>query len=209
MKDDPVDSTAPYKDRLELAMAEAHHRVKNTLQNIISYINIMFAKKDVVGKEEIQKLTHYIQSLSSLHDLLLQEVKSRGDGKMINMDRIIHQIIELQSLQKMITCSEIPEMPGPPRRAATLSLVLNELIDYFSSFGSTELFLNFELKDEQRVVMTLREGTTDSDAIDHAAALPQGLQVAALLTKSDLQSTFEWIQSNRPMCMQLKIPLNN
>lgn len=202
------DSTAPYKDRLELAMAEAHHRVKNTLQNIISYINIMFTRKDTVKKEDIQKLIHYIQSLASLHDLLLEQVRSGRDGKMINMDKIVSDIVQIQSLQRNISSGEIPEMLGPPRQAATLSLIVNELFDFFFNFGSTETFIEFEKSSDGIVVMTMREGTTEIGEQDLTEDPPQGLQVAELLAKSDLRSSFEWINKCRPLNVKLKIPIN-
>lgn len=123
-------------DRPELSVAEAHHRIKNTLQNVISYINIMFMKKDVVTRDELEKLVRFIKSLASLHDFLRDSSVRRDESGLVRLDILMNDLVELHAVNLEIDAERFPPIQCTARRAATTSLIMTELFDNASRFGT-------------------------------------------------------------------------
>lgn len=193
-----------------MEVAEAHHRVKNTLQNIISYTHMIFARKKIVTQDEINKLIQYIHSLNTLHDLLFEEAKKSGDMKSVRIDRIIEQLLEIHSLTKTITCIEMPPIVGTPRRAATLSLIINEVLDYASSITNRDIQLEIShVGDHQaRFILSFesQNGATQEQILRER---PYGVMVAESVAKADLESGLTWSVTGTVIRVQFQLPLEN
>ncbi|MDZ4786505.1 MAG: histidine kinase dimerization/phosphoacceptor domain -containing protein [bacterium] len=169
------------------AVLEAHHRVKNTLQNLISYINLMFASRENIDKSEIQKLINHIHSLSLIHDILFEQTKKNDFNKIIRIDLVLHQLIELISLNRHIEFELLPEFSGSPRLASSLSLIINELLDNATRHGKDKI--KFQIRRQTSGLMTIRI-ENDIQSVPALSNLKDstGLKLARMLTKVDLKS---------------------
>lgn len=182
--------THELNSRLKLGMSEAHHRVKNTLQNVISYMNVMLGRRPHLDREDVQKLVLYIHALTSLHDILLEEVQGQGDGKTVRLDRILGDVLTINAHNKSIEWGNIPELFTTPRQAATLSLIINELLDNASKFGQGTVTVKIE-EGELRGVLEVSNTISETPSLMPEGKESRGLEVARLLAKADLQSALE------------------
>lgn len=133
--------------KLSGAIAAEHslHSTKNILQNIISYINILFksAENGNLGPTEVRHIVNYIHGLASLQDILYQDSLSGGDCKTVRIDRCFSTLLELVASQRKLAYQEIPPMTVSSRKAANLIILLIETIDLFDT--DTEVTLEFSL----------------------------------------------------------------
>lgn len=187
-------------------VAEAHHRVKNTLQNIISYVNVMFASREQVSREELLKLTRYVHSLSLIHDVLLREVQSNGSAKKVRLDRILQDFAELYALEMELEVEDIPPALTSTRRAATVSLILNELLDNSKRYGSGNVSLQCGIADQSHLRIAVKN---DLSAGQSGAAVVQGngLRISSLLAQRDLESSLETVVSEGKIASSFLVPV--
>ena len=133
-------------------VGEMHHRVKNTLQNIISYINLMFSANDQVSKKEIEKLIHFVHNLSSLYDLIHSEVQAQNGLQAVRFEQLTHGIITEYSSNYPIRASAIPSLYITTSCALTLCLCLNELLDLASRIGAGTAEIMFTAQAEKVIL---------------------------------------------------------
>ena len=164
---------------------EAHHRVKNSFQNIISYINILLGANDALSKKDVQKVVNYIHSLSSIHNVLFDQIKWNESAAVVQIDRVLHDLVENQAAGDAVEYRSDGRMFVTPRRAATLSLVVNELVSNALKHGSGDTLVLLETTSPGLAKITV----TNRVASANGAATPlSGLRLAGLLVKSDLHS---------------------
>ena len=195
--------------QLEQALSEAHHRVKNTIQNVLSYIHVMFQNRDFVTKQDIGKLTTYLRSLSTIHDLLLEEITSFGNDGTIRLDRIITDLVELFSIQHTVRCDYVPAISTTPRIAATVALIVTELLDNAVRFDSkTEIpIISLELSpDGTQVILDISNSYIPSD--QGAVSAPgNGIRIVELLCKADLRCKPQFTSDDRLWTASIKFTL--
>lgn len=127
--------------RLQKGLAEAHHRVRNSFQNIISYINILLRNNDSLIRSDIKKLTNHIHSLSSLHSILLEEVTENVDGKLVRFDRVLNNVFSSNFNGREFHWEEISEIKTSPRKTANFCLIISEAIETAFKFGNSPVTL--------------------------------------------------------------------
>lgn len=193
--------------RLKLGMSEAHHRVKNTLQNIISYINILFTQRSSLDKGDVQKLIAYIHGLSSLHDILLEEVKAHGEAREVRLDRVINDVLAINSQTKSLNWTEIPELITSPRRAATISLIINELLDDAACIADASI--DFSITRQSKQTAALMVVATGNSHSTEAIPESRGMQIVHLLAKADLQSQVSVIREPGRYQASILLPVGN
>ena len=89
--------------RLQRAIAESHHRIKNNLQVLSSIIELQSGKedddKDDAAKEIWSRLSNHIHSLASLHDMITLETRDGdGDVNRVNVKSALEKIFPLLSI---------------------------------------------------------------------------------------------------------------
>ena len=189
-------------------VVEAHHRVKNTLQNIISYINVMFATSEQVSREQLQKLIRYVHSLSIVHDILLSEFKQSGDSKQVRIDRVAANIFELASIEIRLELPIIPQAFVTTRRAATLCLVLNEVLDNAKIHGIENSLVQIVVTLENlRITFSIMNQLRPEDS-DSEFILGSGLRIAKLLAEKDLESPIDLLQANGEFLATFSCPVS-
>jgi two-component sensor histidine kinase len=147
----------------------------------------MFSGREQVTRDELLKLTKYVHSLSLIHDVLLREVQQGGTGKLVRLDRILSDLVELYSVEMNLRGSEFPACNTTTRRAATVSLILNELIDNGMKYGSGETVVSSRLTAVGILELAVWN-SVPSDEFSESIKWGNGLRISALLSKRDLES---------------------
>lgn len=195
------------QDRLDLGIAEAHHRVKNTLQNIISYITLMFARKESVQKDDIEKLIRFIRSLASLHDFLRESDHRKTSAGLIRVDMLLNDIVSLHATDYQVSCEELPPSLCAPRQAATLSLIMTELLANASRYGSGEITLHKMPSEDTFLTIAIENKLTQPLGDVRAPSNTQGAHLVKSLARADFGFEPEYIISDSSFKVVLKIPI--
>ncbi|MDX1933291.1 MAG: PAS domain S-box protein [Capsulimonadales bacterium] len=135
--------------RLQRAMAETHHRVKNNLQVILALIEIGLGdaiKGDPVSS--LRRIGQHIRTLADLHDLLTQQASARATTDQISvrvlLERLLGYLRETAVDHSIV--SEIEDTVISVRGGASLTLLVNELIANAVKHGRGEVQVRFRVE---------------------------------------------------------------
>ena len=178
--------------RLQRAMAETHHRVKNNLQVIVALVAIQSAELDVAGAEVLRRINHHIRSLALIHDLLTQQAKTNGNMDKLGMDAMMGKLLPLMisvSGNRAIT-AECADIPLPPEKAGSLAMLINECVSNavkHSKSGTIEIILRHN--GEKAVLTICDQGDGFPDGFDPQKAANTGFSLIESAAKWDLGGT--------------------
>src|SRR5437588_3787172 len=115
--------------RLQRAMVETHHRVKNNLQIIAAMLDIpaVSSEQTVPGRYIVQ-LRSQIQTLAAVHDVLTQEAKDDVELESISSRAVLEKLITLiQATSNGRKLNfEVVDLKLPVRKGTSLALIVNE-----------------------------------------------------------------------------------
>lgn len=177
--------------REDVAVSELHHRIKNTLQNLVSYIGIMLGERETVGRREIEKLIRFVHSIAALYAISLRDLSEGGDRDTIRLEQVIESIVQLNTMGNKIVLSDLPRIPGTHRQAATLGLILNELLDNAVRFGDGNITVTVSPKTEGGASLRVTNGTRTYNGNGSAKtnSYGAGLRLVELMSQADLNTT--------------------
>lgn len=112
-------------------LQEAHHRIKNNLQSVISLLALQSEKSNSKAVEDaIGQIINRIKAIASVHELLSQDQRAIS---YINVQQIIRKLIDyalVKAESKKIKLSFTgQDLLLPYKKATSLALVINELIN--------------------------------------------------------------------------------
>ncbi len=113
-----------------MAVQEMHHRIKNSLQTIISLINLQRRRSSSEeARADMQVISSRIQAIATTHQLLAQDV-SRGRVSLRGVvGNIAHNVIRSQTTACRIYLTESgDDFEVSSDVATTVALVVNELL---------------------------------------------------------------------------------
>lgn len=187
--------------RLQVGMSEAHHRIKNSLQNISSLLNIKIRNSGNLSEEDAQKLSTHIQGLAKMHELLLEKTNEADVNQDVDIKPILTHIIEtLQaSVPDRVIESELTEVSLPARTTSSISVIVNELLSNAIKHGDAKIKVELKkLNDKELVLSVSNDGSQFTDELKDKSKTRNGLTIVEALALGDLGSApkFENINSN-------------
>lgn len=138
--------------RLQRAMTETHHRVKNNLQIMASMVEMhVLTGAEFIAAEEVKKLGLHVQTLAAVHELLTQEAKDDGQAQYIPAREVIERLIQM--LQKTAGArrivNNIEEARLSAKQGTSLALILNELISNALKYSPGDIRVEFTLQGDK------------------------------------------------------------
>jgi two-component sensor histidine kinase len=160
--------------RLQRAMAESHHRIKNNLQTLGAVVDMsIMDSPEMVPVSVLNRLGQHIQTLASLHDMLTIEAKNEAEMDIINVKKALEKISPM--LQATSGGRRIEfvaeEVRLPLKQSSALLLLASELISNALKHG----------KGTVRLVLSVQGACARLEVMDEGAGFPAGFdpQVAA------------------------------
>ena len=125
--------------RLQRAMSETHHRVKNNLQVISAMVDMQtMQESESVPKHELTMIANNIRGLAAIHDLLTEQSTSGGEVDYITVDQAFEKLIPM--LQGIACGRPLLYNAGgirmPSRQGAALIVAVNELVSNAVKHGA-------------------------------------------------------------------------
>ncbi len=185
--------------RLQQAMTETHHRVKNNLQILAAMIDVDLMQDTMtLSKEELQRLNMHIHTLAAIHDLLTQAAKADGQAAFLWTGPVLTKLLTLleQSQDRRIPATRLDDVRLPVHPVTSLALIANELISNALKYGRGQVEVSFRVEDHVAVLRVDDDGPGFPDGFDVIKASHTGLELVENLARHDLHGKVTY--TNRP-----------
>lgn len=176
--------------RLQRAMRETHHRVKNNLQMIAAMIDMQeMEHTESVSISELTRLRRHIQALSALHDLLTQQARTDMDVFDLSVLEAMESLIPtLQSLAADRNIAfAVEDLRMPVRHVTALILLINELVSNAIKHGQGEIEVIFAPRAGSIALEVRDRGPGFPVDFNATTAAHTGLELVKTLTRLDLR----------------------
>ena len=176
-------------ERLQRAMAETHHRVKNNLQVVSGLIELLtLDRMEEITPNELRRLSQHVRSLAALHDMLTQQARSDGGIDFLSTkDALDHLIPLLQSftgprpLNYTVDDTLLPIGYGTP-----LAVLLNELVSNAVKHGEGDIDVSLAVVNDQARLEVADAGPGFPPNFEWGKAAHTGLELVDTVTRFDL-----------------------
>jgi PAS domain S-box-containing protein len=185
--------------RLRRAMTETHHRVKNNLQLISALIDMQrHGTRDAIPISELTRLSHNIQALGVIHDILTQEAKADGDAESLSSATVLERLLPMlkQTIDGRELEFRIDDVKLAGRKATALALITNELVSNAVKHGRGNIQVVFRVADETAALEVSDEGPGLTKEFNPKTTAHTGIELIENIAGWDLGG--ETIYENRP-----------
>jgi two-component sensor histidine kinase len=157
--------------RLQRAIAETHHRVKNNLQVISALIDIQLSEDaPTIPKSEVERLGQHVRALATVHELLTYETKTGGIVATLSVREMLNRLAP--SLRGILgdrpISYRIDDVRLSVKHTTSLAALVNELVSNAVKHGEGEI----------EVVFTISEGRGHLIVTDRGPGFPQEFSTA-------------------------------
>jgi two-component sensor histidine kinase/PAS domain-containing protein len=176
--------------RLQRAMSETHHRVKNNLQVIAALLDMQeMLYRDAVPMSEIVRLRHHVKALSTIHDLLTHQAKNDAEVYDLSVLDAIEQLVPIIQGVVMSRTIEfsVDDLRMPVRQSTALTVLVNELVSNAVKHGQGAIRLAFATQNGRAMLEVTDEGPGFAPDFDPVTAANTGLELILTLAQLDLQ----------------------
>ncbi|MGQ9455451.1 MAG: GAF domain-containing protein [Armatimonadota bacterium] len=185
-------------------LQEMHHRVKNSLQTIVSLLRLQMklGKVDSLEKALTQSINR-IQSIASVHELLsrenLDDVPLRRLAETILTPTVKSLVPEEGSVRLAV---EGEDFLLPSGQATYVALILNELVHNAVEHGlraaiGSELTINISRDEDNYMIEVANDGEPLPADFDIRRHRNLGLQIVESLVRDNLLGSFELFSEDK------------
>lgn len=187
--------------RLQRAMTETHHRVKNNLQVIAAMIDMQagdYEEEQAVPLDKFLQLKTHIHTLSIVHDLLTHSVKEGEDIQRVSAKAVLERLLPMlqQTAGRGRVHYDVEDASLTSKQCVALSLIANELVSNALKHGDRETFVTFRVENNSAILTVEDDGAGFAEGFDPLRAANTGLELVHSLVRSDLQGAYQF--GNRP-----------
>ena len=184
--------------RLQRAMQETHHRVKNNLQIVSALAEIqMDGESATVPASALERIATHVRTLAALHDILTQQAKDIA-GTTLSTSVTFGRLLPL--LQVNIGTrrihSRIENIFLTIGNSSSLSLLVSELVSNAVKHGKGDITVTLSRHQDEAELTVADEGAGFPEAFDPRKAANTGLDLALSLARHDLRGEITF--ANRP-----------
>ncbi len=194
-----AEEIAALNARLQRAMAETHHRVKNNLQIVTAMVDMQVMEgRDLIPVEEMRRLGQHVRCLASIHDLLTHQAKARGDALFVSTKEALDRLMPLVrgTTGARAVYYRVDDALLPVSQGTSLVVLINELVSNAVKHGLGEIQVSLEIAREEGRLEVSDDGPGFPPGFDPVNAANTGLELVESLSRWDLQG--EPLYENRP-----------
>lgn len=176
--------------RLQRAMTETHHRVKNNLQLISALIDWQRnTHEETVPVSEFGRLSANVRALSVIHDILTKEAKAGNDQETLSVKALLDQLLQTigQTAGNRTLTAVVDDARLVGRHLTALALVTNELISNALKHGKGKIDLAFRVNGDHATLEVCDDGPGFLDDFNPETAANTGLELIENIVQWDLR----------------------
>jgi two-component sensor histidine kinase len=197
--------------RLQRAMTETHHRVKNNLQLIAAMLDMNLIENPVsLSVEEIMRLRSYIRTLAAVHDILTQQAKADGEAHTLSAKEVLNTLLNMlqEASHEHTLAFTLADVQLTARQGTSLALVTNELVNNGLKHGKGRVDVALRKEPEAAVLEVRDDGPGFPPSFTPAQFANTGLELIEHLVKWDLEGSIAFANaSDGGAIVQVRIPL--
>jgi PAS domain S-box-containing protein len=177
-------------DRLQRAMTETHHRVKNSLQMIAALVDIqLMDDAQFLPAEDFRKLSSQVRTLAAVHEVLTEMAKKDGQATHVSSRHLLKVLLPL--LQQMVggraLRTHVDDIWLSTHAGTSLALVTTELVTNAAKHAGSMIAVTLKAEDEAVVLTVEDDGTGFSEGFDVNEVESTGLGLVEQLSRFDLR----------------------
>lgn len=185
--------------RLQRAMAETHHRVKNNLQVVSALVDMQLMEGTAtIPSSEMSRLGQHVRALATIHDLLTHEAKRDAHIQFIStremMDKLIPLVRGLTGARPLRYAAD--DTLVPVQLGTSLAVLLNELVSNAVKHGMGAIDVQLSINTTGGHLAVSDAGPGFPENFNSETAAHTGLELVESLSRWDLQG--EPVYENRP-----------
>ncbi len=205
-----VEITA-HNQRLQQAMQETDHRVKNNLQSIAALLDIQIMDHtDLIPVKELTQIRMHIRTLAAIHEMLIQDVTRSGiptslsiKAQLQKLMPMLQQIVGTQRIEWKVTDVQLPVKQG-----MSLAVLINELVCNAVKHGGHKVELEVAVIDENVRLEVCDDGPGFAETFDPKRSASYGLELVESVGRLDLGGHTSYTnRSTGGACVNVTFPL--
>ncbi len=200
--------------RLQRAMQETHHRVKNNLQGIYALIELqMDGDSPTVPTSAMHRVGSQVRTLASLHDFLTRQAKGDQENETISTTVSLGILLPLLrlSIGTRRIHSEVADVMLSIDHSASLSLLISELVNNAVKHGDGDISVTLRREGEEIGLAVGDSGNGFPPDFDPREAANIGLDLALSLARHDLRGKIAFTnspQGGASVLVRFPVPAN-
>lgn len=176
--------------RLQWAMTETHHRVKNNLQLISAIIDMQTIEYgDIVPIAEYRRLSIQARALAAVHDILAADTKAGSDATTISLSVLLKELFSL--LQSIATKSRIEyqldQVNVSAGKGSSVALIVCELVMNAIKHGGESVLVTLSVGEEDVTLSVRDDGPGFAAGFQTEGVSNTGLELVENLVQLDLR----------------------
>lgn len=191
-----LEATQSLNKRLQVAITETHHRVKNNLQVISAMLDMQTMDgAEMLPADEFRRLSRHISTLAILHDILTQQVKAgAGLAGYVSAHSLLEKLLPMleMNISPRRLLPDLMEVQLSARQGTSLALVTNELISNALKHGKGDVRVRFTVQGNMVTLTVEDDGPGFPPDFDPERAANTGLELIKGLTRTDLKGTIQY-----------------
>lgn len=170
--------------RLEVAVKEGNHRIKNNLQVIGALIDMQLQEPGTsVPKRALEDVVQQVKTVAAVHDFLSQELRSDR----VQADKMLQKLVDLTAQPAGVEATLDTQLLAlPVKQATALALITNELLLNAGKHGATQVCVRMKTEGETSCLEVCDNGPGFSPDFDVAEHANIGLALVDTLARHDL-----------------------
>ncbi|MBB6053521.1 sensor histidine kinase [Armatimonas rosea] len=194
--------------RLQRAIMESHHRIKNNLQVLIALVDAMRFDDDS-GTQALARLARHIRGLATLHDLLTHQTSTPGVpldsvSARFALERLIPAMANV--LTPRVITLDADEVELSLKQVSSLSLLVNELVSNAIKHGDGTIHISLKQEAAEIQLDVYNEGPGFPPSFDPIRSASIGLSLIESIGTWDLAGTLTFVNTPTGARVGLRFP---
>ncbi len=134
--------------RLQRAVAESHHRIKNNLQMLSALVEMQMPDtEETIPVSYLRRIGQHILTMATLHDLLTLESKVATDQDVVSLSAALEKLVPLLQVTagNRKICIRADEMRSTLKQVGSFVLLVNELVSNALKHGKGDVEVTLSL----------------------------------------------------------------
>ena len=177
--------------RLQRAMIETHHRIKNNLQVMSGMVELHTAAEGGLDAAGVQRVGQHIRTLAAIHDLLTGEANLGKDAAQLSAKTVLERLIPLLSETSggRRFAVNFDDVRLPVREVAALALIVSEAVSNALKHSRGVIRIDFRVTPPVALIQICDDGDGFPDGFNPATHANTGIDLISHTAAHDLNGS--------------------